>query len=190
MENKKLIIVEGAQGTGKSTLTNYLRDHMSDTNLQRLSGHPIKTSVGRTVSTTMYDAQIQYLQIMQYIPMNIIYDRLFFSEEVYARLGFKEYQFTDQYIRLTEELVKLNYDIHYLALYLNNTDKFIERLKRDGKGHHNYQAFSLESSIKQQNMYMQIADELEQYSNINVHRVAMDEEVEKNQKIKKLFNIK
>ena len=33
-----IIIVEGPQGVGKTTFTNYLREHMAATDLYRLSG--------------------------------------------------------------------------------------------------------------------------------------------------------
>lgn len=42
MKKQKLIIVEGPQGTGKTTLTNYLRDNIPGSNLYRLSGQKIK----------------------------------------------------------------------------------------------------------------------------------------------------
>ena len=43
MNKSKLIIIEGPQGTGKTTLANYLRDNMSGSNLYRLSGQKDKT---------------------------------------------------------------------------------------------------------------------------------------------------
>ena len=38
MANSKLIVVEGAQGAGKTTVTDYLRYSLSYTNLYILSG--------------------------------------------------------------------------------------------------------------------------------------------------------
>ena len=38
MANSKLIVVEGAQGAGKTTVTDFLRHSLSYTNLYRLSG--------------------------------------------------------------------------------------------------------------------------------------------------------
>ena len=46
MKNK-LIIVEGPQGTGKTTLTNYLREKLSGSNLYRLSGQKDKSKKGK-----------------------------------------------------------------------------------------------------------------------------------------------
>ena len=43
----KLIIIEGPQGTGKTTLANYLRENMPGSNLYRLSGQKDKTESGK-----------------------------------------------------------------------------------------------------------------------------------------------
>lgn len=86
MKRSKLVIIEGPQGTGKTTLANYLRDNMSGSNLYRLSGQKDKTQTGLNYSIKMYDALLNYLEIMQDIPMDIIFDRTFMTEEVYARL--------------------------------------------------------------------------------------------------------
>lgn len=41
-----IIIVEGPQGAGKTTFTNYLREKMSATDLYRLTGIKDKTEAG------------------------------------------------------------------------------------------------------------------------------------------------
>ena len=90
MEKNRLIIVEGPQGTGKTTLTNYLRDNIPSSNLLRLSGSKDKTKTGKEISRNMYYALQDYLKKMENIPMDFIFDRTFFTEEVYARLGYTE----------------------------------------------------------------------------------------------------
>ena len=37
MANSKIIVIEGAQGAGKTTITDYLRNSVKHTNLFRLS---------------------------------------------------------------------------------------------------------------------------------------------------------
>ena len=185
---EKLIIIEGPQGTGKSTLANYLRDTVASANLYRLSGQKDKTLTGKQISIKMYKALLNYLKEMQEIPMNMIFDRTFTTEEVYARLGFKPYSFTDAYQELCEDLAKLQYDIEYLSLYLNDTDLFAKRLDRGE--HHQYQAFSKESSVKQQDMYMTISEELKQYDTINVHQVAMDDFTKSYDEVKQILKLK
>lgn len=172
MERNNLIIIEGPQGTGKSTLASYLRDNIASSNLYRLSGQRDKTNKGLEQSKLMYDALFSYLQNMQNIPMDMIFDRTFTSEEVYARLGYKEYSFTEQYKRYSALLNELYYKIYYFNLYLENVDLFRQRLDRPS--HHNYQAFSLDNSVNQQKAYRDVASELSTYDNINVIDLPMD----------------
>ena len=188
MENRsKMIIVEGPQGTGKTTLANYLRDNMSGSNLYRLSGQKDKTDKGYIYSYHMYKALLEYLTQMEYIPMDMIFDRIFTSEEVYSRLGYKEYSFTKAYQEFVEKLNRLEYDIYYFSLYLNDLELFRERLIRN---HHNYQSFSVENSSNQQEMYLNICNELDEYDNINVIKLPMDDFEESYKRVRKVLSIK
>lgn len=185
----KLIIVEGPQGTGKTTLTNYLRDNLPGANLYRLSGQKDKTKSGKEISVAMYNALIDYMKVMQVVPMDMIFDRTFFTEEVYARLGYKSYTFTEEYENLLNELSKLNYDIYIISLYLENSDLFKERLTREY--HHNYQSFSIENSVNQQNIYKKLFDEVkEKYKNIKVLELSTDNYEKAYDQINKIFCIK
>ena len=150
----RMIIIEGPQGTGKTTLANYLRENIASSNLYRLSGQKDKSLEGKKISRKMYNTLLKYLKNMEDIPMDLIFDRTFFTEEVYARLGFKEYRFTDVYQKLLEKFNELNFDIYYISLYLKDTDLFVKRLARDS--HHNYQAFSKDNSVRQQNEYKKL----------------------------------
>lgn len=172
MKNR-LIIVEGPQGTGKTSLTNYLRDNIASSNLYRLAGQKDKTLTGKKYSEIMYKALLDYLERMQIVPMTILFDRTFFSEEVYARLGYKEYSFSDIYEKLVKKLNDLNYDIYFLSLYLEDEKLYEARLARER--HHNYQAFSIENSSNQQRVYKELGEEIiKKYNNIKVFRIAMD----------------
>ncbi len=186
MEKNRLIIIEGPQGTGKTTLANYLRENIASSNLYRLSGQKDKSKTGKLVSKKMYLALLAYLKQMQDIPMDIIFDRTFFTEEVYARLGYKDYSFTDVYNYLVEEFNKLNYDIYLVLLYLKDPHIFEERLIREP--HHTYQSFSEENSTNQQDMYKVLGEELKN-TNIKVLRLAMDNFDEAYRKINKEFKI-
>ena len=187
MERNNLIIIEGPQGTGKSTLASYLRDNIASSNLYRLSGQRDKTNKGLEQSKLMYDALFNYLQNMQNIPMDMIFDRTFTSEEVYARLGYKEYSFTEQYKRYSALLNELYYKIYYFNLYLENVDLFRQRLDRPS--HHNYQAFSLDNSVKQQKAYRDVASELSTYDNINVIDLPMDNFEESYDQVRRILKM-
>ena len=187
MERNNLIIIEGPQGTGKSTLASYLRDNIASSNLYRLSGQRDKTNKGLEQSKLMYDALFSYLQNMQNIPMDMIFDRTFTSEEVYARLGYKEYSFTEQYKRYSALLNELYYKIYYFNLYLENVDLFRQRLDRPS--HHNYQAFSLDNSVNQQKAYRDVASELSTYDNINVIDLPMDNFEESYDQVRRILKM-
>ncbi len=182
----RLIVVEGPQGTGKTTLANYLRESIPGSNLYRLSGQKDKSITGRDISIKMYDALLDYLKAMEDVPMDLVFDRTFFTEEVYSRLGYKDYSFTDNYYKLEDRFANLNYEKYFINLYLENTDLFKKRLERV---HHDYQAFSVQSSIDQQNTYRNIADELSS-KGVIVENLAMDNFDEAYDKVKKLLKIK
>lgn len=182
----RLIIIEGPQGTGKTTLANYLRENIPGSNLYRLCGQKDKEESGKLISKKMYEALLDYLDKMVDIPMDLIFDRTFFTEEVYARLGYKQYSFTDVYKSLLNRFLKLNYEIYFINLYLEDTSIYEKRLKRE---HYNYQFFSVESSIKQQNVYKEIGEQLKQ-NGVNVCFLCMDDFNKAYDKVNKLLNIK
>ena len=85
-----------------------------------------------------------------------------------------------------DRFLKLNYEIFFINLYLEDTSIYEKRLKRE---HHNYQAFSVESSIDQQNVYKEIGEKLKQ-NGVNVCFLCMDDFNKAYDKVNKLLNIK
>lgn len=165
-----IIIVEGPQGTGKTTVTNYLREKMSATDLYRLSGIKDRTETGKEKIRIKYEKLLDYVENCKDI--NMIFDRNFFSNEVYARLGYQNYSFADVYEKLLKRLDNIDANIYLVILYLEEEDAFRERLKRDK---HEYQKFEVESSVIQQREYLKLADEVEkQTKNIKVIRFKTD----------------
>ena len=173
MQEKKgnIIIVEGAQGVGKSTVANFLRDNIALTNLYRLSGIEDKSISGKEKTKTMYFGLIDYMKSLEETKLNLVFDRSFFSEQVYCTLGYKDYKFDDVYERLLKKLNSLEYNIYLVILYLKDEKLFGTRLRRR---HHNYHSFSLKSSIEQQNAYLSLADNIK-LENIKVIKIAMDD---------------
>jgi len=161
MANSKLIVVEGPQGAGKTTITDFIRHKLPYTNLYRLNGTSDSSPTGRAKSKEMYHDLVDYIEKLQNKSINLLFDRTFFTEEIYCRLGFKEYTFTDVYEELLDRISKLDFDIYYITLYLSDEDEFERRLAREGKGIVKYAKFSKESSVKQQNTYLEVAKEIE-----------------------------
>lgn len=178
-----IIIVEGPQGVGKTTFTNYLREKIASTDLYRLTGIKDKSETGYPKIKRKYMKLLEYVENCE--DVNMVFDRTFFSEEVYSRLGFKSYSFHDIYEELLSKLDSLNFEIYFVVLYLKDTSKFAKRIKRDK---HEYQKFEIESSIKQQEEYLKLADEIEKTTkNIKVIKINTDENEAYKEKIEKHF---
>ena len=183
MANSKLIVVEGAQGAGKTTFTDYIRYSLAYTNLYRLYGTSDTTKTGLDKARRMYENLLEYIKNHENTSINLLFDRTFFTEEVYCRLGKKEYSFTEVYNNLLEQFSKLDFDIYYITLYLEDENVFSERLNREGKAVFKTSQFGVENSIKQQREYLKIADEIkEKYPNIKVINIKTDKSQEEVQK--------
>lgn len=183
MANSKLVIVEGAQGAGKTTVTDYIRNAMNYTNLYRLCGTADTTITGKQKATVMYENLINYMKSLENCSINLLFDRTFFTEENYCRLGYKEYSFTDEYDKLLEQFSKLDFKIYYITLYLEKEEEFEKRLDRKGKVELDYLKFKSENSIKQQREYLKMADEIKQrYPNINVIKMENGKDFEETKK--------
>lgn len=190
MSNSKLIVVEGPQGAGKTTITDFLRNSLSYTNLYRLCGTSDSTLAGKNKAEDMYDNLNDYMKKMENKSINMVFDRTFFSEENYCRLGKKEYTFTDVYNRLLEDFSKLDFEIYYITLYLRDESLYNERLNREGKAIFKGSNYEAENSINQQRVYLEMAEEIkEKYPNINVVNIANDRDIEEvKQEIRQILN--
>lgn len=190
MANSKLIVVEGPQGAGKTTITDFLRNSLSYTNLYRLCGTSDSTLAGKNKAENMYDNLNDYMKKMENKSINMVFDRTFFSEENYCRLGKKEYTFTDVYNRLLEDFSKLDFEIYYITLYLRDESLYNERLNREGKAIFKGSNYEAENSINQQRVYLEMSEEIkEKYPNINVVNIANDRDIEEvKQEIRQILN--
>lgn len=183
MANSKIIVVEGPQGAGKTTITDFLRHTLPYSNLYRLCGTADSTVTGKKKAEDMYFDLLEYMKKMENKSINLIFDRTFFTEENYCRLGIKEYSFTDVYEKLLNKFANLDFEIYYITLYLENENEYIERLKRDEKAVFKGAEFKAENSIKQQRVYIEMADEIKKkYHNINVLNIANDKDLEDTKK--------
>ncbi|MEG0872362.1 MAG: hypothetical protein RSE00_00435 [Clostridia bacterium] len=191
MANSKVIIVEGAQGVGKTTITDYIRHSLKYTNLYRLCGTSDSSPNGLYKSINMYSNLLNYMQTLENNSINLLFDRTFFTEENYSRLGKKDYSFSDSYNILLERFSKLDFDIYYITLYLEDTSLYSKRLQRENKAVPEYAQFNFESSIKQQSVYLDMSDEIKKlYPHIHVYNVENGDNINIVQsKLNKILNI-
>ena len=188
MANSKLIVVEGPQGAGKTTITDYIRHSLKYTNLYRLSGTSDSSPTGLEKSKEMYFDLLEYIKKLENKSINLLFDRTFFTEENYCRLGKKQYSFTEIYNQLLEEFSKLDFEIYYITLYLKDTTLYETRLLREDKAKVDYAKFGAKNSIEQQKTYLKMAEEIkEKYPNIKTINIPNDNDLEKTKKIIKEF---
>ena len=179
MSKSKLIVVEGPQGAGKTTVTDYIRNKLPYTNLYRLNGTADSSPTGKEKSRIMYTDLVDYIEKLQNKSINLLFDRTFFTEEVYCRLKFKEYNFSDIFEELLSRLSNFDFEFYYITLYLSDSEEFEKRLDRKEKCDVKYAKFAKESSLKQQEAYLQLAKEVkEKYNNINVINIDTCKDIE------------
>ena len=179
MADSKLIVIEGAQGAGKTTITDFIRYSLSCTNLYRLSGTRDSSPTGLEKSISMYEILLDYIKKLENTSVNLLFDRTFFTEEVYCRLGKKQYSFTEEYNKLLERFSKLDFDIYYVTLYLDDESKYAERLERSGKAVYESSKFGVENSITQQKEYLKMSKEIEEkYPKIKVININTNKDFE------------
>ncbi len=156
-----------------------MRHSIAYTNLYRLSGTSDDTINGLKKAENMYNTLLNYIKAMENKSINLLFDRTFFTEENYSRLGLKNYSFNDCYNKLLERFCSFDFDIYYITLYLKNTTLYEERIARKGKAIPKYAKFQTDSSIKQQNVYLEMASEIkERYKNIKTLEIATDQDFE------------
>ena len=89
MARQKLILVHGGQGSGKSSVTNALREKMTHTTLMRLAGVPSDQEKANTRSLQYHMSMLEAVNQCYGTGMNFIFDRSYLCEKVYANMGFK-----------------------------------------------------------------------------------------------------
>lgn len=152
----RVVIVEGPQGAGKTTITNWLREQMFSTILMRLTGVRDKSQVGELKAYKYHYSLLNAISMTDQCDVDYILDRSFLTEYVYCQLGYKPYTFENKYRTLCEFLDKQianNYDVIFINLYVGNMMRLADRLHRDKPA---YQTFDLQNSIDQQEKYREI----------------------------------
>jgi adenylate kinase family enzyme len=192
MANSKIIIVEGAQGAGKTTITDYIRYAIPHTNLYRLNGISDSSITGYEKSYKMYLNLLNYIKNMENLNINLLFDRTFFTEENYCRLGKKDYSFSEAYYELVKMLDNMDFEIYYITSYLENESLFETRLLRENKAGPEYAKYKAENSIKQQREYLNMSKELSKITKkFKIYEISNDQDLNcLYKKINDIFGVK
>ena len=156
MGKPKLIIVEGSICSGKSSLSKALREQMAHTMLMDLSS----IEKDNEPNSYMYHADIMNMIFdIKECHSNFVISRSYISNEIYARLGKKDYANSRNFRILTNklELLQYWYDVKIVIL-ASNPNEYERRLGKRNK--FEYIEHSVEEALKQQKQYLLIADEL------------------------------
>lgn len=152
----KLIIVEGAIGSGKSSLSRLMRENMKHTTLLSLS------SIGNNTAFNYFNYHANILNLLLELrgtDQNVILERSFISNRVYSMMGHNSYSFDQEFRILSRKLKALTmfYDVYVVLLCTNKVD-FERRLGKRSK--FELVDHTVDEALKQQRNYMILLDQL------------------------------
>ena len=174
----EIMIIEGARGTGKTTVASKIRQTVSEMTLINPTGFHNDGEEGLKKINEYYDSWLDMLHAMHSHDSTFLFDRFYFSEAVYSKL-YKNYSFIDS-------LVYFNADLSYLSLKGVQIDIFFltiedekelaNRLTRDkvpfGKAEE-----SVKETLLQQSKYSEILRDFESFhsnDNLRLHTIKTD----------------
>lgn len=173
MDKPFIVFIEGAQGTGKSTVCRELREQMKYVTLLDLNGIGDKTESGEHKMFTYHNTIIDMFDYSKFCEMNYVCCRSYLSERIYCNLGYKPYSFDKYNMILLNNIDYLTkwYDIYFILLTASEEDLKV-RLNRDKFA---YQKFSVENSLAQQEQYqIEFRNMAKQDTDIKVFEIEND----------------
>lgn len=154
-----IIILEGARGTGKSTLAKSIREKISEITLINATGFHLNGEEGLKKISKYYETWMNHLWSMKDQDCTLVFDRFFFSEMVFSKL-YKDYDFTEKSESLLFDLCTLPAEIDLIFFKIGDEEQLKERLLRDkvpfGKAEE-----SISETIKQQSTYDNIMSNID-----------------------------
>lgn len=179
----RIIVFEGARGTGKSTIARNARQKISEITLVNPVGFHLDGEEGLKKIVHYYSAWINMLSNLHSHNSTFVFDRFFFTERVFSEL-YKSYDFNDYYENFLEDLSCVA-EVDIIFFTVNDTEEIKTRLTRDKVPFGKVEESVLET-LKQQDLYEDImVDFFRYYANekIRLHNIdtthKTPEEVEK-----------
>lgn len=156
------IVIEGARGTGKSSITKYLRENTVNSTLINFTGFNVSGVEGLKMVVDYYTAWFGFFRNLRDAEgeMTFIHDRFFFSERVYANL-YKDYAnefnyYYESFLNLSASTFDL-LDVYFLVP--TNYKQLERNLEREKVLFHNVEE-SVKKSQEQTDAYSDVFQEI------------------------------
>lgn len=155
----KTIVLEGARGTGKSTVSRLLRNHIFGSTLINPTGFSDDGEEGLKKIQDYYKSLMVYLKSLHESDhtFTVIFDRIFFSEMVYSQY-YKSYNFMDMYDELCKQLLEYSDELYIYFFVIRDRQELQKRLMRDKVELFENIEESVDQSLIQQEGYERLFD--------------------------------
>lgn len=166
----KLVILEGARGTGKSTIAFKLRQLTRNSTLINFTGFEDDNEEGLEKIQNYYDSWFTLLRNFKWKVRDqvIICDRFFPSEMVFSSL-YKNYDFSSSFNKFCRLLPLVADEIYILNYTIHDKDELKTRLIRDkvpfGKAEE-----SVVETLKQQDKYAEVFTKMKDIEDIPYYK--------------------
>lgn len=153
------LIVEGARGLGKSSITRFLREHTTNSTLINFTGFNESGEEGADKVTNYYQKWSEFFNSLRAEDITFIHDRYFFSEMVYSSL-YKSYNFRPYYDLFVRRIPMTFDNVTLVVLWSNSYEELERNLTRDKAQLFGEVEESVVESLEQQLIYLQLTAEL------------------------------
>lgn len=165
----RIVVIEGARGTGKSTVARNARQKIPEITLVNPVGFHADGKEGLRKIVQYYASWINFISEMWNHDSTFVFDRFFFTERVFSEL-YKEYDFTDYYEEFLEELSEIA-DVDVVFFTIEDEKELKRRLTRDKVPFGKVEE-SVAETMNQQELYRNIMFDMESnYANIKLHEI-------------------
>lgn len=170
----KNIVIEGARGTGKSTVARYARENTTNSTLVNFTGFNEQGQEGLNKVATYYSNWFSFFGKMRGGDFLFIHDRFYFSEMVYSKL-YKDYDFTVTYDFLNQ-VVPTFFDEIQLVFLVGTEESMRRNLVREKAQLFGNVEESVEESMKQHHEYAALCYDLagKNIPGLTIHRIQVD----------------
>lgn len=173
------IILEGARGLGKSTITRRLRSNKMHRILTNHTGMNGDSPTVKQAMDTYYNEYLNYLSTVKDLDFTMIHDRFFISEMVMSKLYKTTYDFDEEGLNLARRMSNELEDTKIIFIVNYNEEELYQNLNandRIGKANlfeDDKIKDDVSNTLKQQEMYDSVIRKIEseELKNITVYRV-------------------